>query len=182
MNPFMERIKRADPKILIIIMVCLLLEIFVCNGNSFQVLDKQKYERKSFTVDQMETTGFEVEGNILTYVEDYGEEASITIKNIDTCVGTIFLDLYLPDSNYLGYTVYYTDEANQYPQLQYNAMFFPGIPLNDLYSNFCSIATLLLVQSFFSPEIVRLRTGSAYLSQKSPFAKWSEPNFHIPVY
>ena len=99
MKRFVERIRGIDKRIFILASVCLLIEVFICNANSFRVLNQETYERKSYTVDQMETTGFEVTGNILTYVADYGEEASVTIKNIDTNVGTIYLDLYLPNES-----------------------------------------------------------------------------------
>lgn len=92
--------------------LCLLIEILVCNANSFHVWNRDRYERKTYTVDQMETSGFEVTGNILTYVADYGEEASITLKGIGTEIGTLYMDLYLPNESYLAYTLYYTDEAN----------------------------------------------------------------------
>lgn len=103
---------KIDKRLLCIFIVCLLVEIVVFNINSWRVLNKSRYEKKSFTVDQMETTGFEVTGNILTYVMDYGEEASITIKDIGVEVGTLYLDMYLPNEKYLAYTLYYTDEAN----------------------------------------------------------------------
>lgn len=127
MERLVERIRGIDKKIFILGAVCLLIEVFICNANSFRVLNHEKYERKSYTVDQMETTGFEVTGNILTYVADYGEEASVTIKNIDTNVGTIYLDLYLPNENYLSYTVYYTDEANQYLSRSFSGEYVPGV-------------------------------------------------------
>ncbi len=103
------------------------METCIFNFNSFRVLNKDRYERKSFTVDQMETTGFEVTGNILTYVRDYGEEASITIKDIDVEVGTLYLDLYLPNEKYLGYTMYYTDEANGYLMRNVSREYVPEV-------------------------------------------------------
>lgn len=118
---------KVDRKIVLLFILCLLLEIFVFNANSFRVLNKSKYEKKSFTVDQMETTGFEVNGNILTYMESYGEEASITIKGIDTNVGTIYLDLYIPNEDYLGYTLYYTDEANGYLERNIYREYIPEV-------------------------------------------------------
>lgn len=127
MKRFVERIRGIDKRIFILAAVCLLIEVFICNANSFRVLNQETYERKSYTVDQMETTGFEVTGNILTYVADYGEEASVTIKNIDTNVGTIYLDLYLPNESYLSYTVYYTDEANQYLSRSFSGEYVPGV-------------------------------------------------------
>ncbi len=116
-----------DKKLLLIFVACLLLEVLVCNANSFRVWNSKRYERKTFTVDQMETSGFEVTGNILTYVADYGEEASITLKDIDTEVGTLYLDLYLPNENYLSYTLYYTDEANRYLMRNIDREYIPGI-------------------------------------------------------
>lgn len=113
--------------IFIIFILCLLAEIFVFNANSFRVLNRSKYEKKSFTVDQMETTGFEVTGNILTYVADYGQEASLTIKNIDTNVGTFYLDMYLPNESYLSYRLYYTDEANGQLQRSVSWEYVPGV-------------------------------------------------------
>ena len=127
MKQFVARIKGMKAKIFLLVVLCLLVEIFICNANSFRVLNQNKYARKSFAVDQMETTGFEVTGNILTYVADYGEEASITIKDIGTCVGTIYLDLYLPNENYLGYTIYYTDEANQYLYRNFSGEYVPEV-------------------------------------------------------
>lgn len=118
---------RCDRKILVIAVVCLLLEIFICNGNSFRILNKSKYEKKSYTVEQMETSGFEVTGNILTYVADYGQEPSITLKNIDTCVGTVYLNLYLPNESLLNYTLYYTDEANGYLMRSVPGEYVPAI-------------------------------------------------------
>lgn len=118
---------RCDRKILLIAAVCLLIEIFVCNANSFRVLNGSKYEKKSYTVDQMETSGFEVTGNILTYVADYGQEASITLKNIDTCVGTVYLNLYLPNESFLKYTLYYTDEANGYLMRSVPGEYVPAV-------------------------------------------------------
>lgn len=118
---------KLDRKILFLVMICLFIEIFAFNANSFRVLNKEKYEKKTFTVEQMETTGFEVTGNILTYVRDYGEEPSVTIKNIDTNVGTLYLDMYLPNENYLKYTVYYTDEANRYLMRNFSGEYVPGV-------------------------------------------------------
>lgn len=127
MKQLVAQIKRMDKKIFVLVIICLAIEIFICNANFFRVLNSQKYEKKSFTVDQMETTGFEVTGNILTYVADYGEEASVTIKDINTSVGTLYLDLYLPNENYLSYTVYYTDEANQYLSRNFSGEYVPGV-------------------------------------------------------
>lgn len=118
---------KVDRKIALLFIACLLVEIFVFNINSFRILNKSKYEKKSFTVDQMETTGFEVTGNILTYVADYGEEPSITIQGIDTNVGTLYLDMYLPNENYLAYTMYYTDEANGYLLRNTSREYIPGV-------------------------------------------------------
>lgn len=118
---------RCDRKMIVIAVLCLLIEIFLCNANAFRVLNKNKYEKKSYTVDQMETSGFEVTGNILTYVADYGQEASITLKDIDTCVGTVYLDLYLPNESFLKYTVYYTDEANGYLMRSVPGEYVPSI-------------------------------------------------------
>lgn len=117
--------RKIDKKLLYIFIACLLLEIFVFNINFYRVLNRNRYERKSFTVDQMETTGFEVTGNILTYVKDYGEEPSITIKNIGTEVGTFYLDMYLPNEKYLAYTLYYTDEANRYLMRNFSREYVP---------------------------------------------------------
>lgn len=110
-----------------IVVSCLFIEIFICNANSFRILNTGKYEKKSYTVDQMETTGFEVTGNILTYVADYGQEASITLKNIDTNVGTVYLNLYLPNESFLKYTLYYTDEANRYLMRSATGEYVPGV-------------------------------------------------------
>ena len=109
-----------------LIFLCVLLEIFVFNINSFRIIDKNKYEKKIYTVDQMETTGFAVTGNILTYVPDYGQEPAIILKDINTNVGTLYLDMYLPNENYLEYTLYYTDEANQYLQRNFTCEYVPG--------------------------------------------------------
>lgn len=127
MKQLVAQIKRMDKKIFVLVIICLAIEIFICNANSFRVLNSRKYEKKSFTVDQMETTGFEVTGNSLTYVKDYGQEASITIKNINTNVGTLYLDLYIPNENYLRYTVYYTDEANQCLSRNFWGEYVPGV-------------------------------------------------------
>ncbi len=103
---------KIDRKLLYLFIICLFTETVIFNMNSWRILDRSRYERKSFSVEQMETTGFEVTGNILTYVRDYGEEASITIRDIGVEVGTLYLDMYLPNEKYLAYTLYYTDEAN----------------------------------------------------------------------
>mgnify|MGYP003293825385 CR=1 FL=1 len=74
---------KLDIVISSIFLLCVILEIFVFNINSFRIIDKSKYEKKSYTVDQMEITGFEVTGNILTYVPDYGQEPAIILKDIN---------------------------------------------------------------------------------------------------
>lgn len=131
MKRFLVCFNGMKSKIILLIVLCLLIEIFICNGNSFRLINQNKYTRKSFAMDQIETTGFEITGNILTYMADYGEEASITIKDIGTCIGTIYMDLNLdlnwPKRGYLGYTIYYTDEANQYLYRNFHGEYIPEV-------------------------------------------------------
>lgn len=99
----------------IIFIICVLTEVFVCNANSFRMglNPSGTYEQKKYTLDQLEITNADVntaEGTV-TCRSDYGGSVFIHIKDIDTTIGSIYMDLTIPDS-VLHYVVCYTDEAN----------------------------------------------------------------------
>lgn len=97
----------------LILVISVLIEIFVCNANSFRVIDNEKFERKNYTLEQMEITNADVdtENGTICYKSEYGGSVFIHINNIDTSIGTVYMDLALPD-NVLEYVVCYTDETN----------------------------------------------------------------------
>lgn len=166
--------RKYDRKMIMIVVICLLIEIFICNANSFHILNTSKYEKKIYTVDQMETTGFEVTGNILTYVADYGEEASITIKNIDTNVGTVYLDLYLPNESLLNYTLYYTDEANGYLVRSVSGEYVPGVERTRwMTCHFCGKSDQIKIVFDLQDDLYQMAVDGCVINEPVKF------HFHI---
>lgn len=100
----------------IIFAVCALAEIFVCNANSFHNrLNTWKgvCKQRTYTLEQLEITNADVntaEGTI-TYKSEYGGSVFIQIRNIDTTIKSVYMDLTIPN-DVLEYVVCYTDEAN----------------------------------------------------------------------
>lgn len=118
---------KIDKHLVLLFVVCVLVEVFLFNINSFKIWNKEKYEKKSYSVEQLGLKGFDYSEGILTYVPDWGQEPTLVIKDIDTCVGTIYLDLYTPDKDYVRYFVYYTDEANKYIKKNEYHEYIPGV-------------------------------------------------------
>ncbi len=108
-------LKNRKPIIILSILfaVCILIEIFVCNADYFRLKNDKKYQHKSYTLDQLEITNADVntKRGTITYKREYGDSVFLHIKEIDTNIGSVFMDLKIPD-NVLEYVVCYTDEAN----------------------------------------------------------------------
>lgn len=105
--------RKNSISVLFILVIGILIEIFVCNANSFRVLDKIKFERKKYTLEQMEITNADInaEDGTIYYKSEYGASVFIHVSNIDTNIGTVYMDLEISD-NVLPYVVCYTDETN----------------------------------------------------------------------
>ena len=94
----------------LVLLLSVAIEALVCNCNAFRVLNRSKYEEKVYGVEDLAIEGFKADGNVLTR-DDLSVDAAITIEGIDTCVGTIYLELGTTD-RIQNYTIYYTDEAS----------------------------------------------------------------------
>lgn len=105
--------RKAIISVSLILVISALIEIFVCNANSFRVMDKDKFERKKYTIEQMEIAGADInaEDGTISYKSEYGGSVFIHVSNIAANIGTVYMDLAIPD-NVLPYVVCYTDETN----------------------------------------------------------------------
>lgn len=86
------------------------------------------YEQKTYTLDQLEITNADVnasEGTII-YRNEYGSSVFIHMKNIDTTIGSVYMDLTIPD-NVLEYVVCYTDETNASFYRSFNREYVTGV-------------------------------------------------------
>ena len=97
--------------------ICLLIEVFVCNINSFRLCGQGNYRKKVYTPEMnLEFQGAETEEGEGVLVCDTSEkELANVLKDVNTCVGSIYMDLYSPQHKMLSYKLYYTDEAAAYP-------------------------------------------------------------------
>jgi len=102
-------------KVLKYFALCLIIEIFICNVNSFRLWGKGQYEKRVYTLDtNLEFKGAEITETGLICDTDE-KNLTIILKGLDTCVGTVYIDLYSPQHEILYYELYYTDEATAYP-------------------------------------------------------------------
>lgn len=108
-----ERYRSHIIIISLICAACLTVEIFICNANAFRIKKNGEYEHKTYTLADMQITNADVDtgNNTITYRSDYGSYVFIQIDRIDTNIGTVYMDLEIPDG-VLQYGVCYTDEAN----------------------------------------------------------------------
>ncbi len=99
--------------IVMIFVICILIECLICNANAFRLKNNGDYKQKTYTLQDLKITNAEVDmdnGKII-YNNTEHSPVFIHINNIDTKIGTVYLDLDIPNG-VLPYTVCYTDETN----------------------------------------------------------------------
>ena len=95
-----------------IIAVVILIEIYIFNINSFRVLNN-KHDKKVIELENMILEGIEFQEDKNSYLISK-ENASIEIKNINTNIRTIKLDVKLKGKlDVLTYNIEYTDETSE---------------------------------------------------------------------
>ena len=74
----------------IIFAVCILIEIFVCNANSFRIRNNGKFQMRRYPLDQLEIVNAEVDAadGTITYRGEDDGSVFIHIRNIDTVIGS----------------------------------------------------------------------------------------------
>lgn len=97
-----------------ILLICIAVEIFIFNGKSFKWMGSSSYEQQTYEISDIETIGFDVSGDEISYIGGDGQEASVVIDNIGTNVGTIYLDVESDVHTVVAFSIYYTDSANRY--------------------------------------------------------------------
>ena len=114
--------------IMIILAVSLFIEIVICNANAFRIKSNGQYEQKTYGIADLGISGADVNinDNEIIYRKDYGASVFIELNNIDTKIGTVYMDLEIPDS-VLKYVVAYTDETNESFYRSFEREFVSGV-------------------------------------------------------
>ena len=114
--------------IMIILAVSLFIEIVICNANAFRVKNNGQYEQKTYGIADLGISGADVNinDNEIIYRKDYGASVFIELNDIDTKIGTVYMDLEIPDP-VLKYVVAYTDEANESYYRSFEREFVSGV-------------------------------------------------------
>lgn len=94
-------------------MISILVEIFLCNANSFRLINHDRFAAREYTLEDLKISGADVdlESETLTYRQEYGSSIFIEMDDINTCIGNVCMEMEIPNG-VLQYVVAYTDETN----------------------------------------------------------------------
>lgn len=104
------RLKNKYLGIVIIFIIILGLEIFVFNINSFRLIGKN-YEKKTYKTTDMKINDIQYDKENNEYII-IGQKPSIEIKNINTEIGTVKLDVEVINAGAIEYQMLYTDQTS----------------------------------------------------------------------
>lgn len=98
---------------LVITLFSILIEVIIFNNNYFHILNQEIYPNQKYSIEDVEVShgNVDINNSTITYISESTGWLFIILKDIDTNVGNIYMDLSFPDK-VANYYICYTDEAN----------------------------------------------------------------------